>query len=53
MTRISAGRLAKLKPSLVCADCEKEVAEAPENEIWVEQSGVYRCPRCAYREGLY
>ena len=53
MNRIAAGRLFRLKPGLVCIDCEKEVAQAPPNEVWVELDGIYRCPRCAEYEGMY
>ncbi|MGI4797492.1 MAG: hypothetical protein ACRYG8_26285 [Janthinobacterium lividum] len=53
MTKFHAGDLARQKPHLTCADCEKEVGNASPTEQWIFLVNFYYHAKCAHNEGLY
>ena len=53
MQNISAMKLREIKPHAFCCDCEREVIESKDEEIWTIQSNLIRCRKCSDYEGLY
>ena len=53
MKNIYAAKLEKHVPHVSCCDCEKEISDSKESEIWTLQGEFFRCRKCSDYEGLY